>query len=244
MKDARFNELLNLYLDHRLSAADAAELEAEVMRNPDRRRIYNGYCRMQRACHVLFENERESAPQSCALSRALAEVNRKLSGEVVETRSFAWLGWSGAVAAACVVVVSIGVATRETPGVEPTTMATVVAATDSPAVALDDSVSPAAVVTRPVATLASVQTVTPVAPPPPVLALAPQPTVEQQQWSRIAAQRWIDAEAASLMASRLVEDDRFVIHHAADNGEVPTFQVRQMQTASTRGELTSYQFQR
>lgn len=238
MKDARFNELLNLYLDHRLSAADAAELEAEVMRNPDRRRIYNGYCRMQRACHVLFESERENAPQSCALSRALAEVNRKLAGEVVETRSFAWLGWSGAVAAACVVVVSIGVATRETPGVEP---AAVAAVTNSPGVA---SEPPAAVPTRPVATLASVQTVTPVVSPAPVMALAPQPTVEQQQWSRIAAQRWIDAEAASLMASRLVEDDRFVIHHAADSGEVPSFQLRQAQAGLARGELTSYQFQR
>lgn len=235
MKDARFNELLNLYLDHRLSAADAAELEAEVMRNPDRRRVYNGYCRMQRACHVLFENEREHAPHSCALGRALAEVNRKLAGEVVETRSFAWLGWSGAVAAACVVVVSVSVVLRETPGIQPSAEpATVAAVANSPDVAP----------TRPVVTLASVQTVTPVVSPTPVLASPSQPTVDQQQWSRIAAQRWIDAEAANLMASRLVEDDRFIIHHASDNGEVPSFQMRQTQAGLARSEFTSYQFQR
>ena len=34
MKDSEFIELLNLYLDHEISTADAARLEAEVQANP------------------------------------------------------------------------------------------------------------------------------------------------------------------------------------------------------------------
>ena len=39
MNDSEYIELLNLYLDHEISAADAARLEAEVQSNPARRRI-------------------------------------------------------------------------------------------------------------------------------------------------------------------------------------------------------------
>jgi hypothetical protein len=53
MKDSEFIELLNLYLDHEISAADAARLEAEVQNNPERRKVYQTYCRMQKACKVL-----------------------------------------------------------------------------------------------------------------------------------------------------------------------------------------------
>lgn len=53
MKDAEFIELLNLYLDHEISAADAARLEAEVQRHPARRQIYRQYCQMQKACTML-----------------------------------------------------------------------------------------------------------------------------------------------------------------------------------------------
>ncbi len=40
MKDHRFTELLNLHLDHELTPAEAAELEAELSRDPARRRQY------------------------------------------------------------------------------------------------------------------------------------------------------------------------------------------------------------
>jgi len=63
MKDAEFIELLNLYLDHEISAADAARLEAEVQRSPARRQVYRQYCQMQKACSMLsadFVAEREA----------------------------------------------------------------------------------------------------------------------------------------------------------------------------------------
>ena len=56
MNDLEFIELLNLYLDHEISAADAARLEAEVQRNADRRQIYRQYCQMQKACAMLTED--------------------------------------------------------------------------------------------------------------------------------------------------------------------------------------------
>ena len=52
MNDTEFIELLNLYLDHEISATDAARLEAEVQNNIERRRIYHQYCRMQKACKL------------------------------------------------------------------------------------------------------------------------------------------------------------------------------------------------
>ncbi len=56
MNDREFIELLNLYLDHEIAPADAARLEAEVRDNPERRRIYLEYCRMQKACALLAED--------------------------------------------------------------------------------------------------------------------------------------------------------------------------------------------
>jgi hypothetical protein len=53
MKDSEFFELLNLYVDHEISAADAARLESEVQGNLERRRVYRQYCRMQKACTLL-----------------------------------------------------------------------------------------------------------------------------------------------------------------------------------------------
>jgi anti-sigma factor RsiW len=62
MKDSKFIELLNLYVDHQISASDAALLESEIQKNPERRRVYRQYCQMQKACSVLAENFRTEAP--------------------------------------------------------------------------------------------------------------------------------------------------------------------------------------
>jgi hypothetical protein len=55
MKESRFIELLNLYLDHQISQEGAALLEEEILQNPGRRRTYNQYCRMQRACSLVLD---------------------------------------------------------------------------------------------------------------------------------------------------------------------------------------------
>ncbi|HXN36234.1 MAG TPA: hypothetical protein VN877_08685, partial [Opitutaceae bacterium] len=53
MNDKQFMELLNLYLDREVSADDALRLEAEVASSPARRKVYDQYCRMQKACSML-----------------------------------------------------------------------------------------------------------------------------------------------------------------------------------------------
>jgi hypothetical protein len=72
MKDSEFLELLNLYLDHEITPADAARLEAEVARDPERLKVYRQYCRMQKACVELAQQHRDSAPAEEALTAAFA----------------------------------------------------------------------------------------------------------------------------------------------------------------------------
>ncbi|HXA14953.1 MAG TPA: hypothetical protein VNW23_07475 [Opitutaceae bacterium] len=75
MKESRFIELINLYIDRQISPEEAAELEAEIARSPAHRRTYLQYCRMHRACTVLFENLHvPAAPLAKALSQAEGKV--------------------------------------------------------------------------------------------------------------------------------------------------------------------------
>ncbi|MDP3069545.1 MAG: hypothetical protein Q8N18_04615 [Opitutaceae bacterium] len=62
MKDHEFIELLNLYVDHELSASAAVRLETEIKANAGRRRTYEQYCRMQKACKVLAADFAADAP--------------------------------------------------------------------------------------------------------------------------------------------------------------------------------------
>jgi anti-sigma factor RsiW len=111
MNEPRFIELLNLYVDQQLSPQEAAELEAEIQKNPVRHRTYQQYCRMQKACAQLFEHERSVAPASAALTRAMADADRKVVAFPDQsTRRSMWpIGFSvGAVAAAaCVAFVVV-----------------------------------------------------------------------------------------------------------------------------------------
>jgi len=112
MKDSEFIALLNLYLDHEISAADAARLEAEVQNNPARRKIYRQYCQMQKGCKVLasdFISPAEAAATPAerkviAFNVAAAEVaatRRKRAGNFYMAGTFA-------AAAACVAIIFVG----------------------------------------------------------------------------------------------------------------------------------------
>ncbi len=78
MKKNRFIELLNLYVDHQIAPGEAAELEAEILRSPERRKTYRDYCRIQRACGMIFDRESQQAPASFALEQSLQETERKI----------------------------------------------------------------------------------------------------------------------------------------------------------------------
>lgn len=109
MKETRFIELLNLYVDHQIAPEEAAELEAEILRDPARRKTYRDYCRMQRACGMLFDRERQSAPAYFALEKSLKETERKIVG-FPDRRKTGWGTYTAAFAgltamAACVALV-------------------------------------------------------------------------------------------------------------------------------------------
>ena len=111
MKDSEFIELLNLYLDHEISAADAARLEAEVQANPTRRRRYEQYCRMQKACKLVVaeyeaaqeaagDSDRKVVPFDPAAIAAAAAQPRRASGLYT-------IGTFAAVAA-CIAIIFVG----------------------------------------------------------------------------------------------------------------------------------------
>jgi len=59
MNDNEFIELLNLYVDREITPADAVRLESEVVSNPERRKIHDQYCRIQKACSMLSDQPLE-----------------------------------------------------------------------------------------------------------------------------------------------------------------------------------------
>lgn len=109
MKDTRFIELLNLYVDQEISADEAAELEQEIANNPARRRTYDQYCQMHRGCAMLFESTRAQAPRHPKLVQAAAaadEQERVLAFPAqARARRPVWprLAWAGGLAAALTV---------------------------------------------------------------------------------------------------------------------------------------------
>lgn len=109
MKDSEFKELLNLYLDHEITAADAARLEAEVQRDPQRRKVYEQYCRMQKACKMLasdFVGEPAVAEDNKVVRFDMA-VAEAAEGRRKRMGNFYTIG-SIAAAAACVAIVFLG----------------------------------------------------------------------------------------------------------------------------------------
>lgn len=97
MTHTKFIELLNLYLDHQISAEEAALLEGEIQRNPDRLALYRQYCRMQKGCSQLAERFRDQVPVTPGAT--VTPFPRRRTG---------WYAGVGALAAAaCVALVFV-----------------------------------------------------------------------------------------------------------------------------------------
>ena len=117
MKDQRFIELVNLYIDRQISAAETAELETEIQGNPRRRAIYRQYCKMHRATTLVYESFRaEATPQPVAASGApgtIAQFESERRG-----RRYRWAYYaSGLAAAACLALLLVRL--TEQPVVQP-----------------------------------------------------------------------------------------------------------------------------
>jgi hypothetical protein len=107
MKDAKFIELLNLYVDQQIDSADAALLEEEITRSAARRRTYQQYCRMHKACSVMFEQARPASAVGEKLAAAAAAADEKIVAfPEKQRRPSRVVYWGGlAAAAACVAFV-------------------------------------------------------------------------------------------------------------------------------------------
>ena len=101
MKESKFIELLNLYVDHQISADDAALLEAEVRGNAERRRVYRQYCQIQKACTQLGDVFRTEAPAPVTMPQIVQRKPRRSFGVA------AYVGALGAVAACLAVVLVV-----------------------------------------------------------------------------------------------------------------------------------------
>ena len=79
MKDHRFIELVNLYVDRQITATETAELEAEMQGNPRRRAIYRQYCQLHSATKQVYDSFRANAAELPTLQTVRAGRSRRWS---------------------------------------------------------------------------------------------------------------------------------------------------------------------
>ncbi|MBL9213638.1 MAG: zf-HC2 domain-containing protein [Opitutaceae bacterium] len=118
MKDSEFIELLNLYLDHEISADDAARLETEIRSNLERRRVYLQYCKMQQACRVIAADFATAESESAsAADKKVVPFALDSAGSAARRRRLQFSYAAGAfAAAACVALIF---ASRRAPSITP-----------------------------------------------------------------------------------------------------------------------------
>lgn len=108
MKDNRFIELVNLYVDRQITVAETAELEDEIQGNPRRRAIYRQYCQVHRATALVYESFRADTPgQQPAMASGRANVAHFEKG--LPRRRTHWLPYAGGLMAACLALVFVRV---------------------------------------------------------------------------------------------------------------------------------------
>ena len=101
MKDNRFIELVNLYIDRQITGEEMEMLEAEMQTNPRRRAIYRQYCQMHRATSMVYESFRtEGAEQPAEMLRTDAKIARFETNS--GRRRKHWTYYATGLAAACV----------------------------------------------------------------------------------------------------------------------------------------------
>ena len=98
MKDTRFIELVNLYIDRQISPEEQAELELEIQSNPRRRQVYLQYCRMHRATKLVYESFRAHSGQENQPARLPTTIARLESQR--RQRRARWVYAAGGLAAA------------------------------------------------------------------------------------------------------------------------------------------------
>jgi anti-sigma factor RsiW len=231
MKDTRFIELVNLYVDRQISPAETAELEADIQGNPRHRKIYQQYCHMHCATKLVYESFRANAEQPAG------EASRQRGGSVAQFehsrqrshRARWYYSIGGLAAAACFTVVVMRLSTTS-PG-----DAMAGKATSQPVVA---TLAPSAPIASPAV---------PAALPVSVSAVA---LTEQQTAAQLSAKRQEEMRAYALSQQRatqpisLFADTEFDGAQVLASGGQKVFQLKRKTDNRTPTVEAAFQFQR
>lgn len=237
MKDTRFIELVNLYIDRQISPEEQAELELEIQSSPRRRQVYQQYCRMHRATKLVYETFRTTSEQENSPARQPATIasieNRR------RQRRARWVYAAGGLAAAAcftLVVARVNFLTNAAPAAP---VVQVAAAMTPPA-------APAAVAAQPAA--ASVNPAVAAQTPP---AMRDGLFVEIDYAAMVAALREEEERLMALpratvqqrmAASSLFDDGVFDARNGLNARNQNNLRARPQQRPSV--EFTAFQFQR
>jgi hypothetical protein len=229
MKDNRFIELVNLYIDRQISAEETAELEAEIQASPQRRAVYRQYCQLHSATKQVYESFRTNAePQ------AGTPAGRVVTGDFARRPRSNWIHYAGGLtAAACLTLVFV----RYNDNTSPATNDLAQTAT-APAVQVATVTPPAPVTIEPVAA----------APVATLANLKDNLSAEPDYAAMLAALRREEQRAfanGEIQPSRLpslFDDGVFDARQFAPANNQRTF--RGKQAPAQQAEFTAFQFQR
>jgi len=228
MKDNRFIELVNLYIDRQISGEEMAELEAEMQASPRRRAVYRQYCQMHRATTLVYESFRteESGQPAVTMARQGAVARFEAPGR---RRQTPWTYYAAGLAAACAALVFV--------------RGNFAGTVSAPQVATSAKTAPAVVAALPTPVAPATQTV--VAPEAKVAAPRANSLVAEQDYAAmLAAMRREEIRAfanGSIQPSRapsLFEDGVF---DAQSSSSTRAFRNK---PAAPRTESAAFQFQR
>jgi hypothetical protein len=233
MKDNRFIELLNLYIDRQITAEETAELESEIQNSPQRQAVYRQYCQIHTATKQVYASFRASSADQPVEPGHTGVI------ELFESRRRRtnWIHYAGGLtAAACLALVFMKnnpTAPAETP---------VLAAKPQPA---------ALAIVPPVAQEAKVLAA--VEPAPGLLSLRNAAVTPPDYTAMLAALREQDEERAFSTeriyvnaAPSLFGDEVFEAKRGLGSQEQRVFRSRQSpgSPAAAQAEFSAFQFQR
>lgn len=229
MKDNRFIELVNLYIDRQISAEETAELEAEIQASPQRRAVYRQYCQLHSASKQVYESFRTNAePQ------AGAPAGRVVTGDFARRPRSNWIHYAGGLtAAACLAMVFVRYNAGSPPAAGDLTQTTTPPAVQVAAVTPTAPVTVEPVAAAPVATLVSLKD---------NLSAEPDYAAMLAVLRREEQRAFANGEIQSSRLPSLFDDGVFDARQFAPANNQRTF--RGKQAPAQQAEFTAFQFQR
>jgi hypothetical protein len=229
MKDHRFIELLNLYIDRQITAEETAELEAEIQSSPQRQAVYRQYCQIHSATKLVYQSFRASATDP-----VVTPSGRPATIEQFEQRRrVSWVHYAGGFAAAAACAALLFVRHNATPTVEaPVASLQTVAVAPAPTAAITPAVASATAVVMPAApkNLISLRNTSP-SPDYSAMLVA----LREQDEERVLAERWQTTRSQSLF-----DDNLFDAKHTLPASARPV----ESRPQNSQAEFTAFQFQR